>query len=251
METALETDPAPAAEARATAIALRGLRRDYGERPVLRDVSIDVAPGATLAVLGPNGAGKSTLLRILATLLRPSRGSVEVLEAELPRQAWKVRGRIGYLGHEPLLYRELTIRENLAFNARLFGIAEAGERIEALLERAGLRRRADEIVRNLSAGMLQRAAVCRALLHEPELILLDEPRSHLDVEAARGIETMLAPRAGRTRVLVTHDFERGLAEADVVLALRSDGTVAHAGPATELSPGDARSIYGAEAAGGR
>ena len=245
METALEASGRQAqAEATAPAVALRGLRRDYGERPVLRDVSLELACGRTLAVLGPNGAGKSTLLRILATLLRPTAGTVEVLGAELPREAWKARGRVGYLGHQPLLYRELSVRENLEFNARLFGIGDPEGRIATLLARAGLERRGDELVRNLSAGMLQRAAVCRTVLHEPELLLLDEPRSHLDLEAARGVEEMLAPAPGLTRVLVTHEVERGLSEGDDVLALRADGSVAYAGPASGLSAGDARAVYG-------
>src|SRR3954467_11575806 len=208
-------------------ISLRSLRRDYNERPVLRDVSIELAPGQTLAVVGPNGAGKSTLLRILATLLRPTAGEAEVLGAGLPREAWKARGRIGYLGHEPLLYRELSVRENLEFNARLHGLERPGARIAALLDDAGLARRGDELVRNLSAGMLQRAAICRALLHEPSLLLLDEPRSHLDLGAAAVVDELLGPAPGRARVLITHDIEAGMAEADAVLALRADGSVAH------------------------
>ena len=227
----------------APAIKLEGLRRVYGERPVLRDVTLDLAGGETLAVLGPNGAGKSTLLRILATLLRPSGGSVEVLGAELPRQAWKARGRVGYLGHAPLLYRELSVRENLEFNARLHGVADPGSRIGELLEAAGLARRADELVRNLSAGMLQRAAVCRALLHDPELLLLDEPSSHLDFRAATEIGVMLGPSPERTRVLVTHDVELGLAEADQVLALRVDGSVARCGPAEGMTATDLRQAF--------
>ncbi len=235
--------PAAAAAAGAPALALRGLRRDYNERPVLREVTIELNRGETLTVLGPNGAGKSTLLRILATLLRPSAGAVSVLGAELPREAWRARGRIGYLGHSPLLYRELSIRENLEFNARLHGIERPGQRIAELLERAGLSRRATELVRNLSAGMAQRAAACRALLHEPELLLLDEPGSHLDLAGARIVEAMLGPSPERARVLVTHEVERALVEADRVLALRADGTVAHAGPAAGLSAGDARALF--------
>ena len=218
-------------------IELRELRRDFGERTALRDVSVKIPAGSTLVVLGPNGAGKSTLLRVLATLLRPTSGAAAVLGAELPAQAWRVRGRIGYLGHEPVLYRELTIRENLQFNARLHGLERPRQRIEALLDRAGLARRGDELVRNLSAGMTQRAAVCRALLHDPDLLLLDEPRSHLDVAAAAEIESMLGPADGRTRVLVTHEVEAGLAEADAVLSLRADGSVAYAGPAAEYPGG--------------
>jgi len=226
------------------AISLRDVRRDYRDFPVIRDVTLDVAAGQTLSVLGPNGAGKSTLLRILATLLRPTAGQVEVLGSALPNQAWKVRGRIGYLGHEPLLYRELTIRENLEFNARLHGVEDPAGRIAELVERAGIARRADEYVRNLSAGMLQRAAICRALLHDPELLLLDEPRSHLDVAAAGEVEEMLGPAPGRTRVLITHDVEQGLEAADVVLALAADGAVAYSGPAGGISSAEARAVYG-------
>jgi heme exporter protein A len=224
------------------AVSLRDLRRDYNERPVLRGVTLELSQGQTLAVIGPNGAGKSTLLRILATLLRPSGGEVEVLGARLPGKAWRARGRIGYLGHEPLLYRELSLRENLEFNARLHGVSDPGARIGELLERAGLARRATEVVRNLSAGMLQRAAICRALVHEPELLLLDEPRSHLDLGAVGVVDDLLGPSPGRARVIVTHDVEGGLAEADLALALRTDGSVAHAGPAGELTPDDARAV---------
>jgi heme exporter protein A len=224
------------------AVALRSLRRDYNERPVLRDVSIELPSGETMAVIGPNGAGKSTLLRILATLLRPTAGEAEVLGAGLTREAWKARGRIGYLGHEPLLYRELSVRENLEFNARLHGVERPGERLAALLEAAGLARSGDEVVRNLSAGMLQRAAICRALLHEPALLLLDEPRSHLDLGAAAVVDELLGPEPGRSRVVVTHEIESGLAGADRVLALRADGSVAHSGAASGLSLDDARAI---------
>ena len=245
MASATESVPREAAAAiEPPAISLRGLRRDFGELAVFRDVSIEVEAGSTLAVLGPNGAGKSTLLRILATLLRPTSGAVTVLGAELPGQAWKARGRIGYLGHEPLLYRELSVRENLAFNARLHSIESPGARIDGLLAGVGLARRGDELVRNLSAGLLQRAAICRALLAEPELLLLDEPRSHLDIDAAGEIESMIGPAPGRTRVLVTHDVEHGLEQGDRVLALRADGTVAHAGAASALSLDEARAIYG-------
>jgi ABC-type multidrug transport system ATPase subunit len=228
------------------AIDLRSLWRAYGDRAVLREVTVAVPAGSTLVVLGPNGAGKTTLLRVLGTLLRPTSGSVGVLGCELPRDAWRARGRIGFLAHEPLLYRDLTGAENLRLCARLYGLGEAqgGTRIAELLERVRMSRRADELVRNLSAGMVQRLAVCRALLHEPELLLLDEPRSHLDPEAAALVEPLLGAAPGRTRVIVTHDVEAGLTEADLVLALRADGSVAYAGPASGLSAGDARAIYG-------
>ena len=242
----LQPGPAEASEREAAAaVSLRGLWRAFGDRAVLRDVTIALPAGATLAVLGPNGAGKTTLLRVLATLLRPTSGEVSVLGCALPRDAWRARGRIGFLGHEPLLYRDLTGTENLRFSARLHGLAgDGGARIAELLERVRMSRRADELVRNLSAGMVQRLAVCRALLHEPELLLLDEPRSHLDPDAAALVEPLLGPAPGRARVLVTHDVDAGLAEADLVLAFRAGGSVAYAGPASGLSAGDARAIYG-------
>jgi ABC-type multidrug transport system ATPase subunit len=227
---------------RVDAVAVKGLRRDYNERPVLRDVTLAVPAGGTLVVIGPNGAGKTTFLRILATLLRPTAGEVQVLGAELPKRAWRARGRVGYLGHEPLLYRELTVRENLEFNARLHGIVNPAERIDELLERSGLAPRANARVGDLSAGMLQRAAICRALICNPELLLLDEPRSHLDLGAAPIVGELLGPADGRTRVIVTHDVEGALADADLALALRADGSVAHAGPAAELGAANARAV---------
>jgi heme exporter protein A len=210
-----ENTPTPA-----PAIHLAGLRRDYGERTALDGVGFELAPGASLVVLGSNGAGKTTLLRILATLLRPSGGVVVVLGCSLPDEAWKLRGRIGYLGHEPLLYRDLSGRENLRFQARLHGLdREAAEaRIEQILRAVGMQRRADERVAELSAGMRQRLSICRCVLHEPELLLLDEPDSNLDVEGRELARELIGPGAG-TRVVVTHDPERFLPEADQVLRL--------------------------------
>ena len=203
------------------ALRLVGLRRDYGDRTALEGVGLELASGQSLVVLGPNGAGKSTLLRVLATLLRPSGGEVSVLGCVLPGEAWKLRGRIGYLGHEPLLYRDLSGRENLRFHARLHGIdgAAAEARIGELLAATEMERRADERVAELSAGMRQRLAICRCVLHEPELLLLDEPDSNLDVEGRELASTLIGSGQGRTRVVVTHDPDRHLPEADQVLRL--------------------------------
>jgi heme ABC exporter ATP-binding subunit CcmA len=203
------------------AIELRGLRRDFGERVALERLDLSLGTGESLLVLGPNGAGKTTLLRVLATLLRPSGGEVRVLGCSLPKEAWRLRGRIGYLGHEPLLYRDLTGRENLRFHARLHGIAgaRAEARIAELLAAAGVERRADDRVADLSAGMRQRLAVCRCVLHEPELLLLDEPDSNLDAEGRQLARGLIGPGDRRTRVIVTHDPERFQPEADQVLRL--------------------------------
>ena len=218
-------------------IELEGLTRAYGERVALADVTLALPPGRTLVVFGPNGAGKSTLLRVLATLLRPSDGVARVLGRELPGEAWAVRGRIGFLGHEPLLYRELTGRENLRFQARLFGVGE--ERVAELLERLQLERRADEPVRNLSRGTVQRMAVARAILHDPELLLLDEPRANLDPAATALIGPLLT---GRTRVITSHDPAGGLAEADLALGLRGGRTELLA-PAADVSVADIGALY--------
>ena len=223
-----------------TAIALRGLARHYGEREALSDVTLSVPAGRTLAVFGPNGAGKSTLLRVLATLLRPHRGSVEVLGRSLPQEAWAVRGRLGLLGHEPLLYRDLSARENLRFHARLHGVALST--VEGLLERLGMRARAADPLRTLSRGMVQRVAVARAVLHEPELLLLDEPRANLDPAAIELVEPLIGARPGRTRVICSHDPATGLAEADLVLGLRG-GRVALARAAGEVTVEEIASLY--------
>jgi heme exporter protein A len=225
------------------AIDLRQVVRRYGEREALRDVTTQLAAGQTLSVFGPNGAGKTTLLRMLATLLVPHGGKVRVLGFDLPREAYRVRPLVGFLTHDPLLYRDLSGRENLRFYARLYDVPEPDARIAHLLEVTGMSRRADDPVRNLSRGMAQRLAVCRAVLHAPALLLLDEPRAHLDPEAAGMVDDLIGARAGATRVLVTHDLEHGLAEADRVLALR-DGRVFADTPAGRISAADVRGVYG-------
>ena len=222
------------------AIELRGVARRFGERTALREVSVLVPSGATLAVLGRNGAGKSTLLRILATLLRPHGGDVKVLGEPLPRRAFAVRRKVGLLGHEPLLYRDLTGRENLQYHARLHGLPE--DRAERLLGAVGMELRADDPVRSLSRGMVQRLAVCRSVLHDPELLLLDEPRANLDPTASELVEPLIGAGNGRTRVLTSHDPEAAINEADLVLGLR-DGRPAFVAKPDELKPRQVRELY--------
>jgi heme exporter protein A len=222
------------------AVELSALTRRYGERLALSEVTLTLEAGQTLAVLGPNGAGKTTLLRLLATLLRPHSGQVRVLGHALPEESWAVRGRIGLLGHEPLLYRELTARENLNFHAALHGVAQTA--VEAMLEAVGMHRRADEPVRTLSRGMVQRVAVGRALLHDPELLLLDEPRANLDPAASELVEPLIGRSSGRTRVIVSHDPAGALAEADVVLGLVR-GRVALLEPANAVDAAATVELY--------
>ncbi len=223
-----------------TALELDGLTRCYGEREALDGVSLSLQDGQTLVVLGPNGAGKTTLLRVLATLLRPHTGEVRVLGHALPGEAWAVRGRIGLLGHEPLLYRELTARENLRFHARLHGVG--AERVEELLEAVGMATRTEEPVRTLSRGMVQRVATARALLHDPELLLLDEPRANLDPTGVELLEPLIGLGCGRTRVVCSHNPEVDLAGADLVLGLRGGRPALLASPAA-VDPEAIRELY--------
>jgi heme exporter protein A len=222
------------------AIELRGLTRYFGERAALRRVSVQVPAGATLAVLGRNGAGKSTLLRILSGLLRPHEGEVLIFGEPLPRRAWAVRARLGLLAHEPLLYRDLTGRENLEYHARLHAVPR--ERVAEVLEAVSMERRAQEPVRLLSRGMVQRLAIARAVLHHPALLLLDEPRANLDPAAAELVEPLIGRSAGATRVLTSHDPRAALAESDLVLALK-DGQAVFAGSPSELGDAQLRDLY--------
>src|SRR5215210_7545178 len=224
----------------APAIELTDVGRAYGERTALSGVTLTLEPGRTLAVFGANGAGKTTLLRILATLLRPHAGVARVLGRDLPRDGWAVRGRVGLLAHDPMLYRELTARENLRFHARLHGVAPG--RIETLLDEVGLLRRADEPVRSLSRGLAQRVAICRAALHEPELLLLDEPLANLDPGAAEAVDPLIGRDAGPARVVISHDVEHGLAEADSVLGLRR-GRAEIVAARGEVAEADVRGLY--------
>jgi heme exporter protein A len=201
------------------AIELERLERRYGERVALGGVSVRLEDGQTLAVLGSNGAGKTTLLRVLAGLLRPHAGSARVLGAALPGERWRLPSQVGYLGHEPLLYRELSGRENLRYHADLHGVSHA--RTDELLADLDIADRADEPVRDLSRGLVQRFAVARAVLHDPALLLLDEPRANLDPSAAELVEPLIGRSSGRTRVLVTHDVDGALAESDVALGLKA------------------------------
>ncbi len=212
----------------------------------MSDVSLSLNAGETLVVFGPNGAGKTTLLRVLATLLRPHAGSVRVLGSSLPGQAWAVRGRVGLLGHEPLLYRELTAHENLRFHARLHGVGEA--RVRELLESLAMGARANEPLRTLSRGMVQRVAVARAVLHDPELLLLDEPYSNLDPAAVELVAPLIGAGSAtdaarlRTRVICSHDPAGGIAEADVVLGLRA-GRPALLRTAVQTDPDEIAELY--------
>ena len=192
-------------------IRARGLERRFGAKRVLRGVDLDVDRGGFLLVTGPNGSGKTTLLRLLAGLAAPTGGTVEV-DVD--------RGRLGYLGHEPLVYRELTALENLDLYGRLYRVPERRERIGMLLERFGLWDVRGDRAGSFSRGMLQRLALCRTLLHEPDLLVLDEPFTALDTAGADLLDRELRERAGRrTFVVATHAPDRFAPVAESRLAL--------------------------------
>ncbi len=203
--------PVPAAE---LAIEAEEIGKTFGRTVVLRDLSLRVGRGETVALFGPNGAGKTTLLRLCATLYEPSRGTLRLFGAEPASAA--ARRRLGLLGHQSFLYPDLSAHENLVFYARLYGLADAEERATGWLARVDLADTGSRPVRVFSRGMEQRVALARALLHDPDLLLLDEPWSGLDPAAADLLTSLLAElrRDGRTLVVATHDFERGLALAD-------------------------------------
>ncbi len=193
-------------------IRARGLSKRFGSKRVLERLDFELPDGGFLVVTGPNGSGKTTLLRLCAGLLAPTSGELEIASD---------RGRLGFLAHEPLLYRELTALENLDLYGRLYRLPERRERIGMLLERFGLWRVRNERAGSFSRGMLQRLALCRALLHEPELLILDEPFNALDVEGAELLAAQLEElRSRRTFLVATHDPARldGLASARLALA---------------------------------
>jgi heme exporter protein A len=197
--------------AEAPLVRARAVERSYGERRVLRDVSFELPRGGALVVTGQNGAGKTTLLRLLVGLAAPTRGTIEI-----PLD----RARLGFVGHEPLVYRELTAVENLDLFGRLYRVPERRERIGMLLERFGLWDARGERVSAFSRGMTQRLALCRALLHQPELLVLDEPHSALDTQGTALLDQELEALAGRsTLVVATHEPERLESLATARLAL--------------------------------
>jgi heme exporter protein A len=190
----------------AALLEARGLQRSFGRVPILHGLDLSLGPGETLAVIGPNGAGKTTLLRLLAGLLRPSAGEVRVLGRPLLRGSDSARRALGLLSHQSMLYDDLTLLENLTFAARLHAIHRPREAATAALEAAGLGDRGGELPRRLSRGLLQRAAIARALLHSPRVLLLDEPFTALDAPAADRLRSELRARVahGLGLVVVTH-----------------------------------------------
>jgi len=191
-------------------IEVRSLVKTFGLKPVLRGLDLHLDPGEFVALLGPNGAGKTTLLRILASLARPSLGDVRIGGHRLPGEAASVRSVLGVVSHQPLLYGDLTAEENLRFYARLYAVPEPRRRIDEVLDLVGLDRRRRDRVREYSRGMQQRLAIGRAVLHDPQVLLFDEPHTGLDQEASAMLDGVLRQVAGRGRtvLMTSHDLLR-------------------------------------------
>jgi len=225
-------------------IETHSLTRYFGPRAALAGIELTVSAGEFVTLVGPNGAGKTTLLRILATLTRPTSGSVRIGGLNPARAGEQVRRKIGFLSHRTLLYDDLTAEQNLRFYARLYGLSDASARIDELLERVGLADRRHDLVRTFSRGMQQRLAVARAVLHRPSILLLDEPYTGLDPHATDALSALLSELAGEgcTILLTTHDLERGLAVGNRVVVL-SRGRVAYDAPIADTDPATFPDLY--------
>jgi heme exporter protein A len=202
------------------AIEVQNLSKAFGSRKALEGLDFTLPQGAFLSVFGPNGAGKTTLLRVLATLARPSSGTVRALGFDLREKPDDIRARIGFISHRSLLYLDLTAEENLNFAALLYGIEKPAERVSRMLAAVELTARRHDPVRSFSRGMTQRLSIARSLIHNPRLIFLDEPYSGLDPHAIEILDGLISDaREGRSFVMVSHDLHKGLELASHVLML--------------------------------
>jgi heme exporter protein A len=229
---------------RPPAVRASGVTKAFGHQAALRGVSLELADGDFLALFGPNGAGKTTLIRILASLTRPSAGTVHIAGHDLAKAATAVRREIGLISHNPLLYGDLTAEENMRFFARLYDVPGAEARIDALLRQVGLSARRRDPVRTYSRGMLQRLTIARGILHDPSIVLLDEPYTGLDLQAADMLGEVLRElvNANRTVILTTHNLEQGL-EMCTRAAVLDRGRLAWEGRREEINLESMKEIY--------
>ena len=234
----------PHPQAQPPAVVARGLTRRFGPRRALDGVDLDVPAGAFLTLFGPNGAGKTTLVKTLATLTRPSSGSLSIFGADPRHEPDAVRRRIGLVGHAGFLYDGLTGRDNLAFFAGLHDLDDAEAKVEEMLGRVGLSDRADDPVRSYSRGMRQRLSIGRALINDPDLVLLDEPYTGLDQSASRKLRDILSGirSRGGTVVMVTHHLEEGL-WLSTRIGIMAAGRLCHMEEASGLSRDRLESVY--------
>jgi heme exporter protein A len=220
--TAILNQAPAAAAATAAHVEVQGLGKTIDERTVLHDITFAITPGRYVALLGANGAGKSTLLKILATLTPPTGGKLHLFGENATRNLNAVRARIGLIGHQSMLYHDLSARENLEFFGRLYGVKNVTHRAMELLETLGLAQRAEDCVKTFSRGMTQRVSIARALMHNPDLLLADEPFAGLDAPSVAAVEEVLSTlhRAGKTIILANHDIAQSLHLAQHAIVLR-------------------------------
>lgn len=225
-------------------ITVHKLVKRFGVKPVLRGLEFSVEQGEFVAMLGPNGAGKTTLLRILASLSRPTLGSVTIAGYTLPDQAAYVRRKLGVVSHLPLLYGDLTAEENLRFYARMYGIPKPNVRVGEVLEMVGLAARRSDLVRTFSRGMQQRLAIGRAVLHDPEVMLFDEPHTGLDQDACQMLDHVLrgVAASGRTVVMTSHDLAR-VADMASRFDILSRGVIAASVQRSAIDPNNLLAFY--------
>ena len=225
-------------------IRVKKLIKRFGLKTVLRGLDFHVEQGEFVALLGPNGAGKTTFLRILASLSRPSMGGVSIAGYRLPDQASAVRRRLGVVSHLPLLYGDLTAEENLRFYGRMYGVRGLNQRVEEVLELVGLTTRRRDLVRTFSRGMQQRLAIGRAVLHDPDVMLFDEPHTGLDQDASAMLDTVLREVAarGRTVVMTSHDLARA-ADLASRFDILSRGVITSSVKRDEIDPNNLLAIY--------
>ena len=225
-------------------LEIKGLKKNYSLKPILRGIDIVLDQGKCMALLGANGAGKTTLLRVLACLTKPESGTVRIDGLNIGEDAQRVRHLVGFVGHQPNLYDELTVIENLLYFGRMYSVKKARERAATLIQQVGLARRSIERVGTLSRGQMQRLSLARALLHSPRLLLLDEPDAGLDDEGIELLERLIREHAeqGGTTLFTTHNFERALKFSDQICML-SGGRVVYQQATTELEAGGVRLAY--------
>ncbi len=210
------------------AVRAMGLGVQFDDRQILQQIDFSIPPGQAVALLGANGAGKSTLLRVLATLIRPSKGKLELFGRAIGPLAARVRLRVGIIAHQSMLYRDLSIRENLEFFAKLYDVAKPVARAEEMLTMVGLLPRADDAVKTLSRGMTQRVSIARSLIHDPDLLLADEPFNGLDAASTEALEALLRRlgQAGTAVVMANHNIPQTLSLTDRSIVLRQGRVVA-------------------------
>jgi heme exporter protein A len=226
------------------AIEVRRVTKSFGHQVALRGANLSVADGEFLTLFGPNGAGKTTLIRIIASLTRPTSGTVHLRGQDLSKAATSLRRHIGLISHNPLLYGDLTPDENLHFFARMYDLRDAAARIDAVLDQVGLATRRRDPVRTFSRGMVQRLSIARAILHDPTIMLLDEPYTGLDLQAADMLRAVLQDLAAsdRTVILTTHNLEQGL-EMCKRAAILHRGKVVWQGSRAETDLSGMKDIY--------